>query len=140
MMIEIFLDASYAIALSTTTDRYHKLAEMLATKIEAEGTRLVTTRAAVLEIGNALAKLRYRSASVMLLKALEEDPSIEIIPLSEELYEKGRQLYRERVDKEWGLTDCISFIAMQEYGLTEALTTDRHFEQAGFKVLLREKS
>ncbi|MEA1906771.1 MAG: type II toxin-antitoxin system VapC family toxin [Euryarchaeota archaeon] len=140
MMIEIFLDASYAIALSATTDRYHKLAEMLAMKIEAEGTRLVTTRAVVLEIGNALAKLRYRSASVTLLKALEEDPSIEIIPLSEELYEKGWQLYRERVDKEWGLTDCISFIAMQEYGLTEALTTDRHFEQAGFKVLLREKT
>ncbi len=139
-MIEIFLDASYAIALSATTDRYHKLAEMLAMKIEAEGTRLVTTRAVVLEIGNALAKLRYRSASVTLLKALEEDPSIEIIPLSEELYEKGWQLYRERVDKEWGLTDCISFIAMQEYGLTEALTTDRHFEQAGFKVLLRAKT
>lgn len=138
-MIEIFLDTSYAIALSATTDRYHKLAEMLAMKIEAEGTRLVTTRAVVLEIGNALAKLRYRSASVTLLKALEEDPGIEIIPLSEELYEKGWQLYMERVDKEWGLTDCISFITMQEYGLTEALTTDRHFEQAGFKVLLREK-
>jgi len=138
-MTEIFLDASYAIALSATTDRYHKLAEMLAMKIEAEGTRLVTTRAVVPEIGNALAKLRYRGDSVTLTKALEEDPGIEIIPLSEELYEKGWQLYRERVDKEWGLTDCISFIAMQEYGLTEALTTDRHFEQAGFKVLLREK-
>lgn len=138
-MAEIFLDTSYAIALSATTDRYHKLAEMLAMKMEAEGTRLVTTRAIVLEIGNALAKLRYRGASVMLLESLEEDPGIEIIPLSEELYEKGWQLYRERVDKEWGLTDCISFITMQEYGLTEALTTDRHFEQAGFKVLLREK-
>ena len=138
-MTEIFLDTSYAISLSATTDRYHKLAEMLAMKIEAEMTRLVTTRAVVLEIGNALAKLRYRSASVTLLKALEEDPGIEIIPLSEELYEKGWQLYGERADKEWGLTDCISFIAMQEYGLTEALTTDRHFEQAGFKVLLRDK-
>ena len=49
----------------------------------------------------------------------------------------GRQLYRERADKEWPLTDCISFVVMQEHGLAEALTADHHFEQAGFKALLK---
>ena len=102
----------------------------------SEGLRLITTRAVVLEIGNALAKLRYRSAAVQLLRALEEDPNVEIVPLSEELYKRGLQLYRERLDKEWSLTDCISITVMQERGLTEALTTDKHFQQAGFEVLL----
>jgi predicted nucleic acid-binding protein len=73
------------------------------------------------------------------LKALEEDPDVEIVTLSEELYKRGLQLYRERRDKEWSLTDCISFIVMQELGLTEALTTDKHFRQAGFRVLLDEE-
>ena len=100
-MVKIFLDASYAIALSVTTDRYHKLAEKLADEMEAEGTWLITTRAVVLEIGNALAKLRYRSAAVKLLAAMEEDPNVEIVPLSEELYTRGWRLYQERRDKEW---------------------------------------
>jgi len=138
-MPKFFLDASYAIALSVTTDRYHKLAEKLADKMEAEGTRLITTRVIVLEIGNALAKLRYRSAAVKLLTAIEEDVKIEIVSLSEELYNRGWLLYQERQDKEWSLTDCISFVIMQERGLTEALTTDKHFQQAGFIVLLDEE-
>ncbi len=48
------------------------------------------------------------------------------------------ELYRHRPDKEWGTTDCISFVVMQDYGLTEALTTDEHFKQAGFRALLIE--
>ncbi len=135
---EVFLDTAYAIALSAPNDQYHERAKMLAEQLEAEETQLITTRAVVLKIGNALAKLRYRRAAVELLKALEEDPSVEIIPLSERLYERAFQLYRERSNKEWGMTDCISFIVMQDRGLTEALTTDEHFQQAGFRALLRE--
>jgi predicted nucleic acid-binding protein len=98
----------------------------------------VTTRAVQLEIGNALSKRRYRQAAVQLLGALEADPLVEIIPLSETLYLQALQLYRERQDKEWGLVDCISFIVMTERNLTEALTTDEHFQQAGFHTLLKE--
>ncbi len=90
----------------------------------------------VLEIGNALAKQRYRAAAVRLLEALENGPVVEIIPLSEGLYSRAMQLYRERPDKEWGLTDCVSFVVMQERSITEALTADDHFRQAGFRPLL----
>ena len=90
----------------------------------------------VLEIGNALAKQRYRAAAVRLLEALENDPVVEIIPLPEGLYARAMQLYRERPDKEWGLTDCVSFVVMQERSITEALTADDHFRQAGFRPLL----
>ena len=60
-----------------------------------------------------------------------------ILPAETTLWERGLSLYLQRRDKDWSLTDCISFAAMQEEGLTEALTGDHHFEQAGFTVLLR---
>lgn len=81
MRDEVFLDASYAIALSSPTDEHHARARELAERIEAEETRLVTTRAVVLEIGNALAGLRYRRAAIELLDALENDPAVQIFPL-----------------------------------------------------------
>jgi len=90
-----------------------------------------------LEIGNALSKKRYRSAATELLDALEQDPQVQIIPLTEKLYKQAFNLFRKRPDKEWGLVDCISFVVMQEHELSEALTTDDHFEQAGFRALLR---
>ena len=137
-MNRIFLDAAYAIALSAVTDQYHQRAENLAKQIETAGTQLITTRAVILEIGNALAKLRYRAAAIELLDSLEEDAKVEIVPLSEELYDRAMELYRDRRDKEWGITDCISFVVMQDHALTEALTTDEHFKQAGFRALLLE--
>lgn len=140
MRAKVFLDAAYAIALSVPKDQYHLRAVSLADELEASKTRLVTTRAVVLEIGNALSKQRYRQAAVELLASLEADSNVEIIPLSEELYAQAFQLYYNRPDKEWGLTDCISFIVMQDHKITEALTTDDHFQQAGFQALLLEDS
>ena len=140
MKIEVFLDAAYAIALSVPKDSYHQRAVLLADELEASKTRLVTTRAVMLEIGNALSKQRYRHAAVELLRSLEADPNVIIVPLSEDLYAQAFRLYRERPDKDWGLTDCISFIAMQGRKITEALTTDEHFQQAGFRALLLEGS
>ena len=134
---KVFLDTAYAIALSVESDEHHEHAEDLAEQLEAEQTRLLTTRAILLEIGNALSKKRYRKAALELLDALEQDPQVEIVPLSEELFKQALELFRNRPDKQWGLVDCVSFIVMQEHGLTEALTTDEHFEQAGFRALLR---
>lgn len=76
----------------------------------------------VLEIGNSLSRQRYRQAAVKLLKSLSADKNVEIVPLSEQLYTQAFQLYCSRVDKEWGLVDCVSFIVMQERGITRALT------------------
>jgi predicted nucleic acid-binding protein len=135
---ELFLDASYAIAVTVTNDQNHERAVALGWQMKAERTRLITTRAVVLEIGDALSKVRYRRAAISMLTALEGDASVEIVPTSEELYQRAFQLYQSRADKEWGLTDCVSFVVMQDRGLSDALTTDKHFEQAGFRALLRE--
>ena len=135
---EVFLDAAYAIALSVSNDQYHEQAMALRAELKLAPTRLITTRAVLLEIGNALAKSRYRAAAVQLLESLEGDPNVEIIPMSEELYDRAIQLYRDRLDKEWGITDCVSFIVMRDRRLTSALTPDEHYQQAGFRALLRD--
>jgi hypothetical protein len=137
-LAEAFLDSAFAIALSAPGDGFHTRAVQLADQMERDGTKIVTTRAVMLEIGNALGKLRYRADAVALLDALERDTNVEIVPLTEELFARSFQLYRGRPDKEWGLVDCVSFTVMQERGITAVLTTDDHFRQASFLVLLRQ--
>jgi predicted nucleic acid-binding protein len=73
---------------------------------------------------------------VSLITSFDRDPRIEVTPLSEELYGRGLTFFERHRDKEWGLTDCISFVVMRDRGLTDALTADAHFRQAGFRPLL----
>jgi predicted nucleic acid-binding protein len=68
---------------------------------------------------------------------LELDDNVTVLPLTEELYQSALNLYSSRMDKEWGMIDCVSFIVMKQVYVTEALTSDRHFEQAGFIPLMR---
>ena len=133
---KLFLDTAFAIALSSVTDAHHARALDLAVESQTQQARLITTQAVVLEIGNSLSKLRFREAAVRLLESMEQDPNVEVVPLSEALYAQGLRLFGARPDKEWSLTDCISFVVMEERGITRALTADHHFAQAGFEALL----
>lgn len=135
-MNKVFLDTSYAVALSARTDENHERAAQLAEELEASDACFVTTRAILLEIGNALSRVRYRTAAIRLLTALENDPKIEIVPASDDLYRRALEMYGDRLDKDWGLIDCMSFVIMSDQGLTDALTADNHFRQAGFRALL----
>ena len=135
MKTEIFLDSAFAIALASATDTYHKKALEISETLG--DVTLVTTRAILLEIGNALSKRPFRKACLSLLRALEDDENVLIVSISDELFEKGMDLFAKRTDKEWGLIDCISFVVMQEREIAQALTTDTHFQQAGFQVLMR---
>ena len=137
-MTEVFLDTSYVIALVSRRDQHHMRALELAASLEQRRLRKVTTRAVVLEIGNALSIPRFRHTAVDALDYLDQDPTIEVIPLSESLYQRGFELFRQRLDKEWGLVDCISFVVMHDRGITDAFTSDHHFRQAGFTPLLAD--
>ncbi|MBU6187623.1 MAG: type II toxin-antitoxin system VapC family toxin [Cyanobacteria bacterium REEB444] len=137
-MTEVFLDTSFAIALSSATDQNHARAVRLANQIETNKTRLVTTQAILLEIGNSLSKQKYRAAAIQLLESIEADPNVEVVLLTNSLYRLASSLFKQRDDKEWGLVDCISFIVMQDRGIADALTTDTHFQQAGFRALLKD--
>jgi uncharacterized protein len=131
----LFLDTSYVLALLNTRDELHHQAQKLAMQIDSP---LITTEAILTEIGNALAKLQWRELAVETLNDLRTDEQVEIISVSPVIFSKALQFYSARMDKEWGFTDCISFVVMKDRQLTEALTADHHFEQAGFKALLRD--
>jgi hypothetical protein len=135
-MITRFADTFYFLALLNEDDEAHTHAAAFSQDL---GSRLVTTDWVLVEIADALAAPAQRPAFLALWNEVCDHPAIEVIPANRELLERGIDLYRRRPDKQWSLTDCISFVVMSERGLTEALTGDHHFEQAGFRALLRPK-
>ena len=136
-MPELFLDTGFAIALASPRDQHHRRAAELANEIKANASRLVTTQAIVLEIGNSLSKQNHRSAAVRLITSLRTDETVEILTIDDPLFDKSFALFANRDDKEWSLTDCMSFVVMETRGITDALTPDEHFIQAGFNALMR---
>ncbi len=90
-----------------------------------------------MEFANAVSKSRRRHYFPSLLDDLKQNPQVTIIPPDEALFDEGTTLYRDRPDKDWSLTDCISFLVMDREGITDALTGDHHFEQAGFNILFK---
>jgi predicted nucleic acid-binding protein len=132
-MTPVFADTFYFVALLNRRDSYHEQAWRFA---DPGDRAIVTTRAVLMEIGDGFADSPERSVAARFLQDLDVDPMAEIVPLDEDLYGRGLALYRERPDKEWSLTDCISFVVMEDRGIREALTGDGHFAQAGFVPLL----
>ena len=133
-MRAVFADTFYFLALLNPRDQYRDRA--VQASIQGD-TMVVTTRAVLLEVGDALAAPNARTIAGDFLQSLEDAPSVEIVPLDDTLHRQALALYRARPDKAWSLTDCASFVAMRERGLVDALTGDKHFEQAGFRALLR---
>jgi predicted nucleic acid-binding protein len=130
----VFADSFYFLAATNRRDAAHsKTVEY----VRNNRLAVVTTAWVVTEVADALAAGRHRAAVSRMLATLSADPTAELVGATDELFHKGVQLYDSRPDKEWSLTDCISFVVMQEKGLTEALTGDHHFEQAGFVALLK---
>jgi uncharacterized protein len=132
----IFLDTAYVNALVNTRDQWHDAAVQWERKLSTDKRRLVTTEFVLVEIADGLAAVRFRVQAVQVVATLQASSLVEIIPASSQLFTAALELYRSRGDKDWGLTDCASFVVMNERGLSEALTTDDHFRQAGFRALL----
>jgi uncharacterized protein len=128
-----FIDTGYILALVNTSDAFHERARTAALQIAPP---YITTEAVLTEIGNALSRQRWRSLGVKTLHSLRDALDVEVVPIDASLFDRAVALYSSRSDKEWSLTDCISFVLMQERHLTHVLTTDRHFEQAGFQSVL----
>lgn len=96
----------------------------------------MTTEFVLLEVADALCQPRIRSQTIVFINRLRVLPELRIVPVSQNLLTDGWMLYSQRDDKNWGLTDCISFVVMEQGKITQAFTSDRHFEQAGFVKLL----
>jgi len=131
-MRSVFADTSYYLALVNPQDQSHAAA--CRWTADFTGTSL-TTAWVVAELANAMSQPANRPFFLSLLRDLQTDARVTIVPPTEELFRRGLDLYSRRPDKAWALTDCISFLVMEDYGLKEAATLDHHFTQAGFDIL-----
>jgi len=129
----VFADRFYYLALVNPRDTAHARAADFARR---SSFPVVTIAWVIQEMADGLAAPPTRLAFLRLLASLQADSQTTIVDVDVGLWSRGLDLYRARPDKAWSLTDCTSFVVMQDRGLTEALTGDRHFEQAGFTMLL----
>lgn len=139
-MKSVFIDTAGWLALGNKSDEWHAPAVKIYQQIAREKWYRLTTDAVIVEACNALRKPPLRPLALVLTDNIykaERWGHLEIVHVTPELIERGLELFRERKDKEWSLTDCISFVLMKRRGILQALTADHHFEQAGFVRLLK---
>ncbi|MCX6359869.1 MAG: PIN domain-containing protein [Armatimonadetes bacterium] len=132
----VLLDTAYVQALLSRRDDYHDAA-LRWRAVARPNTRYFVTDAVLVEVGNALSAVN-RAAAASFIDSCFVAPDISIVACDAALLRESLSLYSGHTDKTWGFTDCISFTAMRRLNLTAALTTDRHFIQAGFRALMRE--
>lgn len=131
-MKPVFADTYYFLARLNRNDAGHERAAKLAGEMKNE---VITTAWVMVEVADALSK--DKATFKPFYDALRLHPLVHYIPATQEMMDKGIALYHRYRDKAWSLTDCISFVVMQDFGIIEALTADHHFEQAGFIALLK---
>ena len=132
-MTPVFVDTFYLLAMADAGDDDHVRALEVSATLTVP---TVTTVWVLAEVANAMADRTRRGAFTRIWRGLRADPLSTIVAASQSLFDQGLDLYFHRTDKDWSLTDCISFVVMKQFGITQALTADRHFEQAGFVALL----
>lgn len=132
-MTAYFADTSFWIALIDRRDVFHAQAIEWSQTLSG---RVISTEAILLETANAFSKPQWRRPVVDLLHHCARRDDMEIVPFSPLLWDEAWNLFGNRTDKSWSLTDCISFVVMDQRKLMNALTADAHFQQAGFRALL----
>jgi predicted nucleic acid-binding protein len=130
-----FADTNFLVALLNPKDQWHSAAKEAAGELDEPA---LTTMWVLVELGDALSVGTNRDLFLEFVDQLSKQPEWETVQASPEWFTRGLELFRSRKDKDWSLTDCISFTVMKQRGITDALTHDHHFEQAGFRVLLEE--
>jgi predicted nucleic acid-binding protein len=130
---DAFADTSYWIALVIKQDQHHRRAQAWSLRLTG---RIVTTTPVLIETANALSRPGWRTTAVALIDRLFSRSDVDVVRLDDVLWQRAWTLYRDRPDKGWSLTDCVSFEVMHERGLNEALTADEHFRQSGFRAVL----
>lgn len=128
-----FADTSWFQAILSTRDEHHEAA-IAASRLP--WSLLITTEFVLVELGSTFSKPDDRPDFLLIDRMVRTRDDVMLIPATSDLLQRGRELFAARPDKAWSLTDCISFVVMQEHSLTEVLTTDHHFTQAGFHALL----
>ena len=138
-MNRIYVDTSGWGNLVDTLQEFHAETKTIYLNAKQNGSRLVTTNYVIAELVALLSSpLRIpRNKSIKFIESIKSSALVDIVHIEEDLDAKSWELLKNRADKNWSLVDCSSFVVMQENKILEALTTDHHFEQAGFVRLLK---
>ena len=134
----LFADSGFWVALLLRRDALHKLAAAWQRWIETNGVPVVTTEAVLWESLNHLSPVGLRQTALELFHRCHAASDITVVPFQKSETQAAINLYGSRRDKSWSLTDCHSFVVMDDLGLEGALTADHHYEQAGYRALLLE--
>jgi uncharacterized protein len=130
----IFVDSGYLFALLSSRDGLHVRSQAWSRTLTEQ---LLTTEYVLWEVMNQFSGRASRSKAHEAIEDVRNAAEWEVIASSPALFQAGLAFYRQHVDKDWSLTDCVSFLVMRDRGILRALTHDHHFEQAGFEALLR---
>jgi predicted nucleic acid-binding protein len=136
----VFWDASAFVALGNADDDLHEQAVQASDTLARQKARILTTSAVLTEVANTFSRSDWRPVAHQLVESVRQSVVMgvaKVIHVDEALWDRGWALFVERPDKHWGLTDCISFVVMQDQCITRAFSSDRHFEQAGFERLMQ---
>ena len=135
---EIFLDTNGWFALLNSEDTLHLDAGRVWSKINDANQSIVLTDWVIAETGNGLARGKRTNRFAEAVARMLDSPRAEVVFVGPDLLRRALAMYAQHSDKSWGLVDCTSFLVMQDRGITEAFTNDRHFEQAGLQRLLAD--
>jgi predicted nucleic acid-binding protein len=132
----VFVDTAFLVAMIDSRDTLHGVAVRVGQDLAASRASLVTSDAVLLELANYFARSPLRSEAIHWISTIRSSRGWEIEPLDRELLRRGEERYREHDDKSWSLTDCTSMVVMRRRRISEVATTDAHFTQAGFRILM----
>ena len=137
MIESVFVDSFAWIAAINKSDNYHEISIRILEELLNNHAKLITTNYVVVETINALSKVELRKTVIGFIDKLEKSPSVQIIKITDEIYNNAWTLYQQRMDKDWGITDCTSFEIMKMFNIKTAFTSDKHFEQAGYILVVK---
>jgi predicted nucleic acid-binding protein len=129
----VFADSYFYLALLNPRDAGHEAASRAASEFVG---KIVTSQWVLVEVGDAFSDPSHRPLFERLMATLSLNADVDIVAADDSWFRQGLELYQRRSDKKWSLTDCISFCIMESRSIRDALTGDRHFQQAGFSALL----
>ena len=136
MMHKIFADTSYWVALISPKDKHHEAAK--SAQHTANNAILVTSESVMLEVGACFSKSgpEVRNKVTEVLEKILSDPNVEVVAQKRSDLNSAIKLYKRRLDKTYSLVDCMSMILMRRLKIDEVLTTDHHFEQEKYSILM----
>ena len=136
MAREVLVYSSGLYTLADHCDPCHAAAERCVAGLLKSGVGLVLTDY-IIDETCTLAKARAGSyGALRLLEIIDDSEAFRVIWVGEERFGSAKSFFRKHSDHGYSFTDCTSFVVMRELGIREALTTDRHFAEAGFQPLL----